>query len=701
MKFSTVVLLALIAGVSPATAGVVEKKPTPMARVVKLIDDLKSGVLSDGKKEQEAYDKYACWCEKTLQKKAAAISEAKDLITETEILIKKLKGEIASHQAEIAQLNKDIAQNKEAQKEAKSVRDKEYADYAEEKSESEQCIGALEAAITVLTGAGTKKGFLDVSKQAQLLSVAAEVRTIFGRGKMQKLAVSQQDIDMVRNFVSKPEDFLKHATGLTQVGNNPFGDYAPQSTQIQGILKGMYDAFTADLEKDNVAEADSQKSFEELMATKEKELATLEATLGKQEADEASKTKTLAEEVELKDTTAEQLAADEEFFSDTKAACQDKATEWSVRTRLRTEELAGMEEAIKILKGGDDKFKESLETFLQLKSVKKTHSDSSRSAKAYQKLQALAGQYKSIMLARIAVAAQSGGHFDKVIVSIDNMIATLRKEEADDIAHRDLCENELNGNKNEGADLQINIDKATKKLGRLGNNKDNIEEEIDKVKKDIKATEDDMQELLDFRNDEVAAFRKALKVDTESVGLLNDAIHALSKFYKNNKIEGVVDLHRKAPEYTEDPDKAPSTWEGSYGGRKSESTGILAILSMLVEDLEKEMADAKSDDADAQEKYLKQNGALTETLNAQKATKVTLEEELAGVDAKIDVTEDYKESLEGDLKGSNAEKKALNTDCDWVKTHFDSRRSKRKTEMDGLQEAKDFLAGSGYDSPVF
>merc|ERR1719352_1595032 len=92
--------------------------------------------------------------------------------------------------------------------------------------------------------------------------------------------------------------------GRMQEGNNPFGDYAPQSTQIQGILKGMYDAFTAELEKDNAAEAESQKSFEELMATKAKEKATLEGSLEKQETDKASKEKSLAQaEVLLDDTT--------------------------------------------------------------------------------------------------------------------------------------------------------------------------------------------------------------------------------------------------------------------------------------------------------------------------------------------------------------------------------------------------------------
>ena len=50
-----------------------------------------------------------------------------------------------------------------------------------------------------------------------------------------------------------------------------------------------------------------------------------------------------------------QLEADEKFFEDTKQACQTKATEWSVRTRLRTEELNGMQVAIKILSSPDAK----------------------------------------------------------------------------------------------------------------------------------------------------------------------------------------------------------------------------------------------------------------------------------------------------------------------------------------------------------
>merc|ERR1719408_324990 len=132
--------------------------------------------------------------------------------------------------------------------------------------------------------------------------------------------ISPKDLELVRHFVTSPDDFMRPAdAGLLQMGDtrhNPFGDYAPASTQIQGILKGMYDAFTGSLEKANAEEADSQKAYEELMATKKEELATLEAALAKETGDDAAKTKRLADAKQERDDTMAQLKADEKFFEE-------------------------------------------------------------------------------------------------------------------------------------------------------------------------------------------------------------------------------------------------------------------------------------------------------------------------------------------------------------------------------------------------
>merc|ERR1712203_988751 len=125
-----------------------------------------------------------------------------------------------------------------------------------------------------------------------------------------------------------------------------------------------------DLEKDNAEEADQQKAFEELMATKKQELETLQKTLAKQEHDEAHKQKDLSDSKTTRDETKAQLKADEIFFEDTKNGCKLKATEWAERSRLRTEELTGIEKAIQILSSPEARatFTSSVTTFVQVAS---------------------------------------------------------------------------------------------------------------------------------------------------------------------------------------------------------------------------------------------------------------------------------------------------------------------------------------------
>merc|ERR1719482_424108 len=166
MKLNVVVLLAML--VMPGQA----VKDDPVARVVVLIKELMAKIEADGKAEQKLYDKFACWCEKTLARKAAAIDDAKDTIDKTQREIIELKGKLGELGAAIKQLEKEIAENEEARQEATGIREKENEDYEAEKTEAEQCLGALEAAIKVLSGAG-KASMLETLQEAQLLSVVA------------------------------------------------------------------------------------------------------------------------------------------------------------------------------------------------------------------------------------------------------------------------------------------------------------------------------------------------------------------------------------------------------------------------------------------------------------------------------------------------------------------------------------------------
>jgi len=678
-------------------ANAVTLDQSPISRVVGLITELKAKIEGDGKKEQQTYDKYACWCENTLARKAAAISEAKDTIDKLQLEIEKLNGDLGAHGAEISQLNKDIAQNAEAQKEATEVRDKENAKFEEDKTENEQCLGALEQAIKVMTGAGAgKKGFLETMQEAQLLSVVGGVRDAMNKpvimGKM-----TDTDMQTMRQFISKPEAFVGKTVQMSaaQIAQNPYGDYAPQSSAIQGILKGMYDSMAADLEKDNAEEADREKAFRELMATKKAEQATLETTLEKQSHDEAHKSKALSDAKTNRDDTDTQMRADEKFFEETKDGCKVKAGEWAERSRLRTEELTGIQKGIEILNSPDARatFSSSATTFIQTKSVSVSHQ---YRLKAYAGLKALAGKYKGLAMVEIAVAVKNGGHFDKIMGMIDEMIAALRKEEAEDIAHRDRCQGSEGKNANDMADLDHDIAKAGDELERMGDKETELKATIKSLEEEITTSKTGLEELLSMRNAEEETFKQALKDDTDAVNVISQAIVALSEYYKNNKIPlGLV--QKEDPKYSVDEDKAPEADFSGGAKRGQETGGIIAILEMVKEDTENEIKTSRADDAEAEASYEKARGALQESLDAQTASKVANEQELAGLQEDIADTEELKDSKASDLAEEQSLEASLAKDCAWVETHFDSRRDKRKAEIDGLVEAKNSLAGVGSD----
>jgi len=176
------------------------------------------------------------------------------------------------------------------------------------------------------------------------------------------------------------------------------------------------------------------------------------------------------------------------------------------------------------------------------------------------------------------------------------------------------------------------------------------------------------------------------------VQLLSKAIEALSKFYTSNKIA----FAQQEPSYSENPDAAPETsWSGGdYGGRKSENTGIVAILGMIKEDVEKEMATAAKEEAEAKAAYIEERNAMQESLDALNQKKANLESQEAETASKIADREAEKAGTEGNKGAAEDEKAALEKSCAWVETHFDSRAAKRESEIAGLQEAKSYLMGA-------
>merc|ERR1719482_32247 len=264
----------------------------------------------------------------------------------------------------------------------------------------------------------------------------------------------------------------------------------------------------------NAEQGRKQKEYEELMATKKESLETLQTTLTSKKETLGEDTKTLANAKLESDETANQLREDEAFFIEARDNCRTKADEWAERTRLRTEESAGVQKAIAILEGGADTIASAQSMMLQMRQKRAMRqSGDDQRHKALSVLRRLVSEHHSIRLASVAsmVQTSSKAEFPLVMEAIDKMLAELRQEEMDDITLRDYCQAEEVKVESEMEDDDHKIERLDGLLERLKAKKAELQSDQKQTESDIAATEDAMAQALAERNEESEAFRAALK----------------------------------------------------------------------------------------------------------------------------------------------------------------------------------------------
>jgi len=683
--------LLLFATAVPVVVEARDDAEGPIEMVVGLIKELKAKLEADEDAEQKIYNKFACWCETTSDRKAKAITEAKEEVARLGNLVLELKGNVATLAHEIAELTKDIAENEAAQEEATALRQKENSEYMAEKTELEQAINALERAIIVL-GKGTK--LLQSDQQQVMKDVKRAIALLPTYNQLEPVKLHE-----VTAFLRDP-----HAA-FVQTSKSKAA-YNPASSTIIGILKDMYDTMTSDLESQTEAEATGQKNFEDLIATKAKQLATLQATLAKKEEKKADIEKQLADADQALEDITNQMKEDTKFFDEMKAACKAKADEWNIRTTMRAEEIEGINKALEVLTSDEARkiFQKSIKpgfektpSFLQL-SLDGTMS--APTARAYGALKRAAGKSHSIRLAALAATLRSSGAFKVVIDEIDKMLSVLKEEEAADIEQRDWCKEETFKKEAEKSRYEYKIEKTEAKIVKLTEKKEELEASIVATQKEIDLTHEEIIEMEDTRTQEHDAFLEAKDLDEKAIDLLKMAIEHMTSFYKKNEIDmGEIQgsmkfLQKQGPEFEVSEDQAPDATFSDAGHRKGQSKGIVSILTMLVEDLTSEIANGIKAEDEAQAEFEKQVHTAKELIATLEEKKVNLETEHAETVEKIAAEEKIQEETEVQLEAVKEELAEMKPNCDWLLGAFEKRREKRKIEAEGLRQAKNYLSGA-------
>jgi chromosome segregation ATPase len=664
-------------------------------------------IEAEGKKEQALYDKFMCYCKTADEELSKAIEDANTKIPQLESDIKEATEE---KKATEEKLKADMSARdaaKAAMEKATAMREKEHGAYSEESATDMSNLEALKKALAAIEK-GMAGGFLQTNEAAIL----------------RKLTVSKADmLDVDRQAL------VSFLSGTQEQG------YAPASAEIVGILKQMQDEFEKDIEEENAAEATSAQNYEELMAAKKKEVETLQAAIETAMTRAGELGVSLATMKNDLEDTKEALGEDTLYLADLGKSCSTKTKEWEARCEERSQELLALTETIKILNDDDalELFKKTLPSasFLQLQ----VSNDGMRK-QAISLLQTAIRDPRRkpapVDFIELALHGKKPG-FEKVIALIDEMVVVLKKEQVEDDQKKEYCEKEFDIAEDKKKALEISISDSEKAIDETTESIKTVTEEIAALEAGIAALDKSVAEATAQRKEEHADYQTLMAQNSAAKELILFAKNRMQKFYNpkmykpppkrelteeeritlnmggtlapTNPPGGIagtgvgfvqVSEHISLMAKKGDAPPAPPP-EAKFGGKKSEeSGGVLAMMDLLVAEIDKEMTTAKVEEEDSQDDYEKLMAESSNKRAGDSKTVVDKNAAKAEMETEKQAAMDAKEATGTELQATLDYIQSLHAECDFLLEYYGQRKTARASEIDAMGKAKAVLNGADY-----
>jgi len=705
MSTKILIFVALVTGAASTGSHEMQQAlANPIRKVVTMLQSMQAKVTEEGEKELALYDKYMCYCKNAGGDLQASIASGGDSITELGNKIEAAEEQKVVLEEELKTAQTDRTAAKAAMAEATAIREKEAAAYAAEKAAADKDIAAIAKAVTALEK-GMAGAFLQTNAAQILKGIISITKNLMDDDRQDLMA------------------FLSNSQGTA---------YAPQSGQITGILKTMGDEMSASLAEATAAEESAIAIYEKLIAAKKKEVIALTSEIETKLTRIGDLGVEIAQMKNDLGDTQEALIEDKNFLANLEENCEKKKAEWEVIVKTRAEELAALADTIKVLNDDDalELFKKTLpsaSSFMQMEV-----SARNLRARALMELkQVMQKRPKNAQMELLSLALHGKKiGFEKVIKMIDDMVATLKVEQADDDSKKEYCGKELDlaDDKKKGlehsiSDLETAIEGAKEAIAKLA-------DEIAALTAGIKELDKMVAEATEQRKEENEDFKELMASDTAAKELMKFAKNRLNKFYnpKLYKAPPKTELSREdrivenmsgtaapteapggiagtgiavfaavsAHDHQQVAPPPPPETFGAYQKKSEDSMGVMAMIDLLIADLDKEMTEAETTEKDAQADY--------ETAMKDAAAKRTADSKL------LSEKESIKAETEADLEAKTEEKAAtsaelmstmkyiasLHAECDWLLKYFDVRKEARASEIDALGKAKAVLSGADY-----
>jgi len=688
-------------GMEMQSASEMHLAANPIRKVVNMLKKVQKKVEDEGAKETKMHDKFVCYCKNGAADLEAAIAGSTAKVPE-------LQSTIEQSEAQATQLAQDLTKHRTDRDNAKaavatatSLRAKEASAFATYKADADANLGALRKAITAVES-GSAGAFLQ--------SHAAVAVQNLVRSAADMVELDRKDV----------LEFLQASHGA---------DYSPSSGEITGVLKQLEDTMAANLADATSTESGSIESFNGLMSAKAKEIAActqdieVKTVRGGELAVHITNMKH-----DLTDTEAS-LIADQEFSQNLEKNCAAKAAEWDLTVKTRGEELVALAETISLLTNDDslELFKKALPgagaSLVQVKVV-----ESSAKARALAIIHSARSSASSgldgLDLIAVALHGRKGG-FEKVLPMIDGMIEVLKKEQVDDDSKSEYCQTQLDSLDDQRKSLDRSVSNSGKAVADAEESIATISSEIEVLEEGIKALDKSVQDASEQRKNENEDFASLIAQDTAAVELIGLAKNRLHKFYSPKLYAPPPKRELSADDRimvsnggTAPPTPAPGGIAGTditalvqvsvhshlteapeapaAYSKSEESKGVIAMMDLLLQDLEAEMTVARTEEEDAQRDYLQM---LKDSKNKRIADSSSLTDKgatKADMEANLQTHRDDKASSTKQLVATLKAAQATHVECDWLLKYHSVRREARDAEIDSLQKAKAVLSGADY-----
>merc|ERR1719210_576313 len=123
---------------------------------------------------------------------------------------------------------------------------------------------------------------------------------------------------------------------------------------------------------------------------------------------------------------------------------------------------------------------------------------------------------------------------------------------------------------------------------------------------------------------------------------------------------------------------------------------VIAMIDLLVADLDKEMTEGKATEKNAQEEY---EAMMKDSADKRVADSKALSEKAsakAETQSNLQAMKEKKAATEAELTATLKVIQSLHSECDWLLQYFDARKEARSGEIDSLVNAKAILSGADY-----